>query len=327
MSILETGVTLARRYVVGSQIGAGGSSAVFRARDIFTGADVAIKILSPSADTLEWSRRFATEARACGRLCHPNIVRCLGDGHYEQRPYLVFELVEGGTLSRLVEQGPMDEPVVVEVLRDICAGLAHAHERGLVHRDVKPENIMIDPDGGYRLVDFGLAIDKSGTQRERLTSNGSVVGTPEYLAPEQIFGRPVDGRTDVFGLGITAYEMLTGLLPFDGPPIEIARQNAIETPPTLRARNPATRVSDELEHLVATMLERCPQQRPRSEAVLVALERLSRPRAVARRPERSRWVAAGFAAALCGAAIALRLALPLPLVPAAATAGADIAAH
>jgi serine/threonine-protein kinase len=222
-----------------------------------------------------------------------------------------MELLEGGTLARFIEGGePMAEPMVTALLRPISAGLQHIHERGLVHRDIKPENIMLDDHGSPRLVDFGLAINRSRPRGDaRLTSVGAVVGTPEYLSPEQVFGRPLDGRSDVFSLGVTAYELLTGRLPFDGPAIEVARQNALEDPPPMRERNPAVRVAPPLERLVFDMLERCPQHRPDAAEVARTLDRIATAAPVEAERDRASWLTVGLAAALGTAAVVL--ALPL----------------
>lgn len=305
MSTLETGVTVADRYQVERRIGSGGSSVVYRARDLMTDARVALKILSDDADEREWGKRFEVEADACARARHPNVIRFVRRGLHGDRPFLIFELLEGGTLAELIARAsPMSGAMLASVLRQVAAALAHVHERGLVHRDVKPENVMFDARRDVRLVDFGLAINRCRRHDRRLTSNGSVVGTPEYLSPEQVFGRPIDGRSDVFGLGLIAYEMLTGQLPFDGPPIEVARQNALETPPPMRDRNPAIHIDPALEALVHDMLERSAQNRPRATNVLHALERIADP--IPRRPEprpeqRAPWFAVSWAAALCGA--------------------------
>ncbi len=223
-----SGKLLDRRYQVGRRLGEGGMSYVYRAQDVDAGAAVAVKILLPrlSRDpaAVERLRREATIAM---RLSHPNVCPILRLGEVDRMIYLVMPYLEGEPLSEHESRrGPFAVAEAVPLLVQICHGLQHAHELQIVHRDLKPENIMLVPDGTtdvgepqYQAVvmDFGLAKERrAGPEVAKLTATGIVLGTPEFMSPEQIRGKPLDGRSDVYSLGILAFEMFTGQLPFGG---------------------------------------------------------------------------------------------------------------
>jgi eukaryotic-like serine/threonine-protein kinase len=220
------GSVLDGRYQVDRRMGEGGMAYVYRAEDLESGQAVALKILLPrlSRDpgAVERLRREATIAE---RLDHPNVCPLLRLGETADRMlYLVMPFLEGEPLSeREAAQGPFSVAEGIPILVQVCHGLQHAHDLGIVHRDLKPENIMLVPDGqqegGVRAVvmDFGLAKQRrTGAQLARLTATGIVLGTPEFMSPEQIRGKPLDGRSDVYALGILAFELFTGQLPFAG---------------------------------------------------------------------------------------------------------------
>ncbi len=212
------------RYQVLQKLGEGGMSYVYLAKEIASGETVAIKVLSPKLATDKSSvERLRREAGLAMRLDHPNVCRIMRLGESEDGLiYLVMPYLEGDLLSdREVKGGPMDLATGIGILRQVCAGLQHAHELQIVHRDLKPENIMLVPqDGGSDravVMDFGLAKERRADPSiAKLTATGIILGTPEFMSPEQIRGRQLDARSDVYALGIVAFEMFTGKLPFQG---------------------------------------------------------------------------------------------------------------
>src|SRR6266496_506238 len=219
-----SGHVLDSRYQVQKKLGEGGMSFVYLAREVATGQDVAIKVLSPKLATDRSSvERLRREAGLAMRLDHPNVCRILRLGESEDGLiYLVMPFLKGELLSdREVKAGPMPVAPGIAVLRQVCAGLHHAHELQIVHRDLKPENIMLvtDEPAGDRAVvmDFGLAKERRADPAiAKLTATGIILGTPEFMSPEQIRGKPLDARSDIYALGIVAFEMFTGKLPFQG---------------------------------------------------------------------------------------------------------------
>lgn len=199
-------------------------SYVYEAKELSSGESVAIKVLSPKLGADQSSvERLRREAGLAMRLDHPNVCRILRLGETEDGLiYLVMPYLKGDLLSdREVKVGPMSPDVAVPLLAQSCAGLHHAHQLHIVHRDLKPENIMLvpAPGGGDRAVvmDFGLAKEnRAGSGLAKLTATGIILGTPEFMSPEQIRGKPLDARSDIYALGIVAFEMLTGKLPFQG---------------------------------------------------------------------------------------------------------------
>ena len=219
-----SGQILDTRYQVVKKLGEGGMSFVYLAREVATGQEVAIKVLSPKlASDRSSVERLRREAGLAMRLDHPNACRIMRLGESEDGLiYLVMPFLEGELLSdREVKAGPMDLETGLEVLQQVCAGLHHAHELQIVHRDLKPENIMLvrEPGGGERAVvmDFGLAKERRADPAiAKLTATGIILGTPEFMSPEQIRGKPLDARSDIYALGIVAFEMFSGKLPFQG---------------------------------------------------------------------------------------------------------------
>jgi len=219
-----SGHVLDSRYQVQKKLGEGGMSFVYLAREVATGQDVAIKVLSPKLATDRSSvERLRREAGLAMRLDHPNVCRILRLGESEDGLiYLVMPFLKGELLSdREVKTGPMPVAPGIAVLRQVCAGLHHAHELQIVHRDLKPENIMLvtDEPAGDRAVvlDFGLAKERRADPAiAKLTATGIILGTPEFMSPEQIRGKQLDARSDIYALGIVAFEMFTGKLPFHG---------------------------------------------------------------------------------------------------------------
>ena len=218
------GEVLDSRYQVQKKLGEGGMSYVYLAREVATGYDVAIKVLSPKLATDRSSvERLRREAGLAMRLDHQNVCRILRLGESEDGLiYLVMPFLKGELLSeREVKGGPMNLAAGINVLRQVCAGLHHAHELQIVHRDLKPENIMLVAEDNSReravVMDFGLAKERRADPAiAKLTATGIILGTPEFMSPEQIRGKPLDARSDIYALGIVAFEMFTGKLPFQG---------------------------------------------------------------------------------------------------------------
>jgi serine/threonine-protein kinase len=210
------------RYAIEKRVGEGGMAYVYRATDRETRQPVAIKVLmSRLASDAESVARLKREAQLALKLNHPNCCGLLAYGEANGLPYLVMPFLEGETLStRENRVGPMPVADVVALVIQLCRGLQHAHDQGVMHRDLKPENIMLIKDGNRDravVMDFGLAKERiAGPESNRLTATGIVLGTPEFMSPEQIRGKPVDPRSDVYSLGVLAFEMVSGELPFDG---------------------------------------------------------------------------------------------------------------
>ena len=224
-------------YRVEARRGGGGFASVYRARDVRTGAPVALKVLHAYlAGTPNVTRRFRLEADTIARLEHPRIVRLLGHGEHDGLPYLVMEWVEGETLAEAIRtRGPIPLDEALPILETLAGALAAAHAHGIVHRDLKVANVALAPDGA-KLLDFGIAkladIDSAGG----FTTPGTKLGTPHYMAPEQILGRPIDARADVYAFGILVFEVLTGRRPFDGPNLADIEARQLTEPPPAASR-------------------------------------------------------------------------------------------
>jgi serine/threonine-protein kinase len=275
---------LAGRYELVRALGHGASGSTHLARDRQLGRLVAVKVLDrPDPDALA---RFRREALIAARLRHPSIV-VLHELHAEgERPFLVLQYVDGEPLTH----GGMGRRRMVEVARTIAAALHHAHRNGIVHRDVKPENILIDSAGRAHLIDFGLSRDVTGHSGETLSLRGDITGTPWSMAPEQASGRVdlVDARSDVYSLGATLYWGLTGCRPFEAASlVDLLHAVIHDEPPTLRSLDP--RIPRELERIVLRCLKKDRSARYQSASELIRdLDRV-----LARRPARSRlpeWV-------------------------------------
>ncbi|HUJ59921.1 MAG TPA: serine/threonine-protein kinase [Kofleriaceae bacterium] len=212
------------RYEILGPLGRGGMGRVYRARDVVLGREVALKLLDSHASD-ELAARFEREARALARLDHPGCVRVLDVA----RRYLVLELVAGTTLAAALRaDGQFSQARALRIARGVLAALAHAHARGVLHRDIKPDNIMLAASGRVVLIDFGLAcvVDEPG-----LTGVGMCLGSPSYIAPERLRAEPYDARADLWSVGVVLYEMLAGARPFVGPRPEDVMRMALERPP------------------------------------------------------------------------------------------------
>lgn len=259
-------VTLDGRYHMVERIAAGGMGEVFRAHDAVLAREVAIKVLHRSlAGDPAFVDRFRREARAAASLAHPNIVAVYDWGAVDSVYYMVMEYVRGPSVRHLLnEQGRMEPAQAAEILRQTLLALGHAHREGFVHRDMKPENLLVTQDGTVKVADFGLA---RAYADGRVTQAGAVTGTVQYLAPEQIRGEPADPRSDLYSLGIVAYELLTGKLPFTGETaMAIAYKHLSDRVPA-----PSTILPDlpaELDGFVAAATDRDRELRPESADVM-----------------------------------------------------------
>jgi eukaryotic-like serine/threonine-protein kinase len=251
--------TLDARYELRERIGQGGGSTVYRALDRRLGRDVAVKVLRAQlASDPTFVERFRREARAAASLSHPNIVSvhdwAEADGSY----HIVMELVRGDDLKTAIRRrGPMRESAALRIGAEIAAALESAHARGVIHRDLKPQNVLLDGDGRAKVADFGIARVSGMSQ---LTRTDEVFGTVHYLSPEQADGKPADERSDLYSLGVVLYEMLTGTLPFRGDTaIAVAMKHLREPPPSPRAARPE--ISADTESVVLRALEKDPERR------------------------------------------------------------------
>jgi eukaryotic-like serine/threonine-protein kinase len=258
--VLATETVLGGRYRLGPIIGRGGGADVFRADDLETGRPVAVKVLRSA--TPADLHRFEQEGRTLARLDHPAIVRMCDDGDQDGVPYLVLDLIDGEPLSMVLHRGPLPEDEVMRVGAVLASALAHAHEIGVVHRDVKPGNVLFDSDGDVHLTDFGIA---RLTDVTAITATGFVIGTAAYLAPEQVSGEGATPASDVYALGLVLLEALTGERAYEGTPSEAALarlQRAPVIPPTTNGA---------LGALIASMTSSEPSLRPSAAAIAEAL--------------------------------------------------------
>ncbi|HWH93098.1 MAG TPA: protein kinase [Baekduia sp.] len=246
----QVGTLLNGRYRLDAEIGTGGMSTVYRAFDTVLERQVAIKLMhreiASDSDQLE---RFRREARAVAQLNHPHIVTVIDAGEDDNTPYIVFEYVEGETLKdRIRRHGrlPIQEAIAYAI--EVARALGVAHDRGIVHRDVKPQNVLVDEEGSAKVTDFGIArtLDQEG-----LTADGRVLGTTDYVSPEQALGHPVTGQSDLYSLGIVLFEMLTGDVPFKGDnQVAVAMKHVREQLPDVQVRRP------QVSSALAAVLER-----------------------------------------------------------------------
>jgi len=271
-------------YKVTGQLGAGGMGVVYRAQDLILHRDIALKFLPADlvADPAA-HQRLLKEAQAASRLNHPNIATIYEVGEAEGVPFIAMELVDGENLRELLGKGPLSGPRLMEIIRQIAAGLSEAHKAGLLHHDIKPRNIMLDASGRAKILDFGLAVftgrERAAGESEELfvtrtATQLSTGGTVPYMSPEQLRGERTDARSDIFSFGVLLFECLTGRLPFAGETSIDVMQAILRRPPaSLRALAPE--VPPEWQKLVDRCLAKSPDQRPRSMAeILDELDRI-----------------------------------------------------
>jgi serine/threonine protein kinase len=250
------GTVLSGRYRLEAKLGSGGMSTVYLARDQTLDRDVAVKVMhremSEQADQLE---RFRQEARAVAKLSHPNVVAVIDAGEDGGHPYIVFEYVEGETLKQRINRvGALDPQEALAYAIEIARGLTVAHARNMVHRDIKPQNVLIDAEGRAKLTDFGISRQ---LEQDGMTATGRVLGTTDYVAPEQAMGHGVDPRSDVYSLGVVLYEMLIGQVPFHADSqVGVAMKHVNEELPDVQQRRP------EISAAAALVVERATDKDP-----------------------------------------------------------------
>jgi hypothetical protein len=256
-------------YDVKERLGAGGMAVVYRAIQQPLGREVALKALLPSLiEDQGFIQRFELEAKTLARLDHPNILPIYDFGITPEVVFLTMPLVRGGTLRDILDRGPLDGSTAWRYLREVGEGLQHAHDSGIIHRDLKPNNVLIHADGRALLADFGLA--RSAKQETRLTTAGFALGTPGYMAPEQVLGHDLDHRVDIYAMGVMTFEMMTGRMPFEyGTAVEIAVATVSAPIPSAATINPI--LPDELDQVLSRALAKDPAQRPGSVRDLVAM--------------------------------------------------------
>ena len=287
MAVSDTliGTLFDGRYQVVRKLGAGGMANVYLAEDQELGRRVAIKILNERhANDEQFVERFRREAKNAAALSHPNIVSIYDRGEAEGTYYIAMEYLDGRSLKELIlSRGPAPLNVAIEYVRQILSALRFAHRHGIVHRDIKPHNVLVDAEGRVKVTDFGIA--RAGASQ--MTEAGSIVGTAQYLSPEQARGTNVDQRSDLYSLGIVLYELLTGTLPFNGDtPVEIAMKHLSQTPELPSVLRPE--LPRELDLVVTRALAKDPDERYQSADEMDAdLERLSRGAAVSPETEES----------------------------------------
>ncbi len=258
------------RYELVSELGRGAMGVVYKATDPVLGRQVAIKTINMALerDGIEnYEARFYQEARAAGGLNHPNIVTIYDVGKNGDIAYMAMEFVEGVELRSLLSGGrPLPVAQAISIATQVAEGLAYAHERGIVHRDIKPPNIMVTPGGSVKIADFGIARMRAS---ESLTQTGMMLGSPKYMSPEHVLGKRADQRGDIFSLGIILYEMLAGAAPFGGENVTALMYQIVNlAPPAPSVRNPE--VPELLDYVLAKMLAKSLEERYQSAAELAS---------------------------------------------------------
>ena len=263
-----TGRVLDGRYLIGSRIARGGMATVYEATDLRLDRTVAVKVMHPGlGDDDEFAARFVAEARAAAKLSHPNVVAVFDQGNDDGTVFLAMELIPGHTLRDTIgKEAPLSTARTLALLEPVVSALAAAHRAGLIHRDVKPENVLIADDGRIKVADFGLAKAMSATTQH--TATGVLIGTVSYVAPELVVEGRSDARADVYAVGVILYELLTGKKPHEGEtPIQVAYKHVHEDVPPPSRRVPG--IPDYVDALVARATARDREQRPADAGVLL----------------------------------------------------------
>jgi len=250
---IDRGTVLASRYEIIELLGRGGMGNVYRVVDTKINEEIALKFLNPAIADEKMIERFKNELKLARKISHKNICRMYDLGDVEGSPYITMEYVTGEDLRGMIKMtGQLSVGRAISIAKQMCEGLAEAHRLGVVHRDLKPRNIMIDKEGNARIMDFGIA---RSIKVKGITRAGSIVGTPEYMSPEHVKGEKVDQRSDIYSLGIILFEMMTGQVPFEGDTsLSIALKHEKEIPPDPREFN--AQISKDLSHVILKCLEK-----------------------------------------------------------------------
>lgn len=253
---IPLGQEINNRLVLQSLLGRGGMGAVFLAYDKNTKTKKALKFLLDESEDRELQRRFEREAQIASQMVHPNIIHCFGMGEFEGKPYIEMEYVQGQSLKELIEtKGTLDPQWILDIIGQTASALEEAHRKGIFHRDIKPDNIMISDKGGVKIADFGLAKDLNVTA---MTKTGTAMGTATYMSPEQVKGEKVDAGADIYSLGATLYHAVVGKAPFEGKVMEILQQ--VVTKPVSFPQD-TSHLSTALKNLIKKMMKKDRQAR------------------------------------------------------------------
>jgi serine/threonine protein kinase len=269
-------------YRISGLLGVGGMGTVYRVRNLITDREEALKILLPDLNAqADLAERFSREIRIHASLEHPNIAQLRTALRVNNQLVMIMELVPGETMEQRIARGPIDVATAAGGAKQVLVALAYAHARGIIHRDIKPANMMVTPAGLVKLMDFGIA---AGAPARRLTKTGLAVGSLYYMSPEQIRAMPVDGRSDIYSLGVTLYEMLVGRRPFEGASdFELMKAHLEQQPPPVSAWNP--HLPDSLATAISRAIAKRPEDRFQSSAeFMAAIESFGAAQAYGSRP-------------------------------------------
>ncbi len=260
------GTVISGQYCIEAKLGDGGMGTVYRCRDLVLGRIVALKFLHPHlVMSNKWLMRFQQEAKAIGRLEHPNIIKINHFSSDEDCPFLVMDYIKGESLSDVItKNGAMDSTRALKILHQVADALAHAHKNNVIHRDLKPSNIVIldGTDDAVKILDFGIAKIEETTTTPHLTQTGEIFGSPAYMSPEQCIGKNVDAGTDQYSLGCVLYECLTGSPPFvSTSAVELMMHHISDVPQSLKESSLGKHFSKDLEKLLQRLLAKEPSQR------------------------------------------------------------------
>jgi len=278
---LSRGTTFAFRYEIIEELGKGGMGKVYRVEDRKIKEEVALKLINPEiASDKKTIERFSNELKVARKIAHRNVCRMFDLGEEKGMHYITMEYVRGEDLKSMIRMtGQLGLGTTINIAKQVCEGLTEAHRLGVVHRDLKPQNIMIDKEGNARIMDFGIA---RSLEAKRITGAGVIIGTPEYMSPEQVEGKEVDCRSDIYSLGVILYEMVTGQLPFEGDtPLSIAMKHKSEAPPNPKWQN--AQIPDSLSGVILRCMEKDREKRYKnSEELLSELSKIeeARPEAI-----------------------------------------------